>query len=118
VIRYDVSINADTGLAVPVNMVANEDGREVTVTVANSGPYPATGSVTVVGTGAATVNELFSFTGLAAGATQSWVFPVVAITTGTIDWTATVTAEFDVYAPNNIATATTTVNAAGGGEGE
>ena len=33
-IAYDVSINATSGLAVPVKMVANEDGREVIVTVA------------------------------------------------------------------------------------
>jgi hypothetical protein len=116
VIRYDVSINADTGLAVPVNMVANEDGREGIVTVVNSGPDVASGTVTVVGTGAANVNEEFSFTNLAAGATQGWPFPIVATSAGTITWTATVTAQYDKYSGNNTVTATTTVKAVGGGE--
>jgi hypothetical protein len=115
---YDVSIPATSGLAVPINMVANEDGREVIVTVANSGPDAASGSVRLVGTGAAVVDVTFDFTDLAAGASQAWTHQVVAETVGTITWTATVTAEYDTYAPNNTVTATTEVTAEGGGEGE
>jgi hypothetical protein len=117
-IAYDVSIPATSGLAVPINMVANEDGREVIVTVANSGPDAASGSVRLVGTGAAVVDVTFDFTDLAAGASQGWTYQVVATTVGTITWTATVTAEYDTYAPNNTVTATTEVTAGGGGEGE
>jgi len=115
-IAYDVSIDATSGLAVPVNMVANEDGREGTVTVANSGPDEATGSVTVVGTGAADVNVTLDFTDLAAGATQGWAFPIVATTAGTINWTATVTADYDVYPQNNTVTGVTEVMAITTGE--
>ncbi len=132
---YDVSIDATSGLAVPVNMIVNEDGREGIVTVANSGPDQATGSVTVVGelNGANIVDETFEFTDLAAdaspnplhvhfadlsaaGATQSFTFPIVAGAAGTINWTATVTAEYDTYAPNNTVTGKTEVKAITTGE--
>ena len=134
-ISYDVSIDSTSGLAVPVNMVANEDGREGIVTVANSGPDQATGSVTVVGelNGVNIVDETFEFTDLAAGAspnplhvhfadlaaagaTQSFTFPIVPGAAGTINWTATVTAEYDTYAPNNTVTGKTEVKAITTGE--
>ena len=118
---YDVSINATSGLAVPVNMVANEDGREGIVTVSNSGPDLASGSVSVQGllNGTLIGPFNFDFTDLAAGATQSFTFQIVATSVGTIDWTATVTAPFDAYAPNNTVIGTTEVLAeGGGGEGE
>jgi len=120
---------------VPVNMIVNEDGREGIVTVANSGPDQATGSVTVVGelNGANIVDETFVFTDLAAdaspnplhvhfadlsaaGTTQSFTFPIVAGAAGTINWTATVTAEYDTYAPNNTVTGKTEVKAITTGE--
>jgi hypothetical protein len=117
---YDVSINATSGLAVPVMMVANLDGREGIVYVGNSGPDAATGHVTVQGelNGTIIVDEWFDFIDLAANATQSFPFRIVAPTTGTINWTATVTAEYDAYAPNNTVTGTTEVVMDGGGEGE
>ncbi len=117
---YDVSINATSGLAVPVMMVANDDGREIIVTVGNSGPDAATGSVTVVGVlnGTTVANETFDFAGLAAGASEGWAFMFVAPEVGTVNWTATVTAPDDVYAPNNTVYGTTEVMAGGGGEGE
>jgi hypothetical protein len=117
---YDVSINATSGLAVPVYMVANDDGREIIVTVGNSGPDAATGSVTVVGVlnGTTVADETFNFTDLAAGASESWAFMFIAPDVGTVNWTATVTAPDDVYAPNNTVYGTTEVMAGGGGEGE
>jgi hypothetical protein len=119
-IAYDVSINSISGLAVPVKMVANDDGREVIVTVGNSGPDVAAGFVTVVGVlnGAKVAFQMFDFPDLAAGASESWAFMFVAPEVGTVNWTATVTAPDDVYLPNNTATGTTEVMAGGGGEGE
>jgi hypothetical protein len=118
-IAYDVSINATSGLAVPVMMVANDDGREVIVTVGNSGPDAATGRVTVVGVlnGTTVADKTARFTDLAAGAGKSWAFMFVAPEVGTVSWTATVTAPDDAYLPNNTVTGTTEVMAGGGGGG-
>lgn len=117
-ITYDVSIDSTSGLAVPVNMVANEDGREGIVTVANSGPDVASGSVTVEGVLNGTIIGPFDFTfaDLAAGATQGWTFPIVATSAGTINWTATVTAPDDAYLANNTVTGVTEVMAITTGE--
>jgi hypothetical protein len=123
-ITYDVSISDVTGLQVPKNYV-NGGEREFTVTVANAGPDPASGTVTVTadlpgvepGTG-----ELgswdYGFTELAAGGTDSNV-QLFTITTDsdTIEWRAVVEAPYDVIESNNTVTATSTVKASGGGGG-
>jgi hypothetical protein len=53
----------------------------------------------------------FAFTGLTAGAPQSFAFQIVATTAGTINWTAIVTAPDDAYLPNNTVTGVTEVMA-------
>lgn len=118
---YNVSINPVSGFQVPVMMVVNEDGREVIVTVGNSGPDAASGSVTVVGEMNGTPimdDQTFHFDELASGASQGWAFQVVATEAGTIDWEATVTAPYDVFSADNTVTGTTEVLAGGSGEGE
>ena len=50
-IAYDVSISDVSGLQVPARMVDGTEGREFFLTVANAGPYPATGTVTVTSGG-------------------------------------------------------------------
>ena len=112
---YDVSIDATSGLQVPVRMVAGTEGREGTVVVANAGPDAASGSVTVEGhnsTGTPIIGPMtFEFADLPAGASQSWTFPVFTTQVGTIYWTATVTATYDVYSANNSVTGLTEVTA-------
>ena len=119
-ITYDVSISDVSGLSVPKNYV-NGGEREFTVTVANAGPDPASGTVTVTastGTEDDVVWGPYEFTDLAAGASESFV-QLFTITTSsdTIDWTAVAFAEFDVIEDNNTVTATSTVKASGGGGG-
>jgi len=133
---YDVSISAESGLQVPTQMVDGSEGREFIVTVANAGPDAATGSVTV---NAVTGNDgpifgvivengvyipdpadippwSFTFT-LEPGMSQSFskLFSVTLDEQTTIEWTATVEAEFDVLEGNNSVSATTNVKVNGGG---
>lgn len=115
--HYDVSISAQSGLQVPVRMVAGTEGREFTLTVANAGPDAATGSVEVTAkdsTGASipTFPRTFSFT-ILAGASQSWTQGFTINYATTIAWRATATAAFDVNPGNNSVTATTTVTGRG-----
>ena len=123
-ITYDVSISDVSGLQVPVQMVDGTEGREFTVAVANAGPDAASGTVTVtaVAENGGTIAGspwTFPFTGLIAGASESFIQPF-SIDLGEqtkIDWTATAVAEFDVLLSNNTVTATTNVRVTGGGGG-
>lgn len=137
-IYYDVSISGDSGLQVPVRMVAGTEGREGTVTVANAGPAEATGTVMVVGVytdsqgheqtvsmvtivdGLPTEEPIFAepeeFT-LLPGYTQSWIFYFSMEEQTTIDWTATAYAELDVAEANNTVTERTIVSKPKGGGG-
>jgi hypothetical protein len=119
--NYDVSISGDSGLQVPVRMVAGTEGREFTLSVANAGPDAATGTVLLTamdanGASIPTFPRSFSFT-LVPGTSQSWteLFSINYVTT--ITWTATATAEFDVNPSNNSVTETTKVIGKGGGQG-
>jgi hypothetical protein len=118
--HYDVSISADSGLQVPVRMVAGTEGREFTLAVANAGPDEATGTVLLTATdtnGAPipTFPRTFAFNTLAAGTGQSWTEGFSINYKTTVTWTATITAAFDVNAGNNSVTETTTVIGKGGG---
>ena len=120
-IHYDVSISSDSGLQVPVRMVAGTEGREFSLTVANAGPDEAAGTVRLTATDAAgnavpTFPRNFPFT-LAAGASQSWTegFTIDYVTT--ITWTATAVATHDVNSSNNSVTASTQVIGSGSGGG-
>lgn len=117
--HYDVSISEESGLQVPVRMVAGTEGREFSLTVANAGPDAASGAVLLTavdanGAGIPTFPRSFTFL-LAAGTSQSWteLFSIDAATT--ITWTATATAEFDVNTTNNAVTRTTVVTGKGSG---
>jgi hypothetical protein len=119
---YDVSISNVSGLQVPVQMVDGTEGREFTVAVANAGPDAASGTVTVTAVaanGGTIVGSpwTFTFTALAAGASESFVQPfyVELGEQTTIAWTATVSAPNDVLLSNNTVTATTSVKVTGGG---
>ncbi len=127
-IFYDLSISPQSGLQVPTTYV-NGTEREFTVTVANAGPDPANGTVTVTATAAAGgpvpgspwVN---TFTDLAAGSTASFLEPFLVDLgqTTTITWVAEVAADdpgTDPNLANNSVTETTNVrnNAGGGGGG-
>ncbi len=121
---YDVSISGVSGLQVPKQMVDGSEGREFIVTVANAGPDPASGIVTVTAiarNGVAIVGSpwTFTFTDVTAGAsasfTQSFSIDLGARTT--IDWTAVAAADDDVNLSNNTVTATTSVKVTGGGGG-
>ena len=48
-VYYDVSISEDSGLQVPVRMVAGTEGREGSLTITNAGPATASGTVTLIG---------------------------------------------------------------------
>jgi hypothetical protein len=116
---YDVSISADSGLQVPVRMVAGTEGREFTLAVANAGPDAATGTVLLTatdatGTSIATFPRIFPFT-LAPGTSQSWTGGFSISYKTTVTWTATITADSDVNPANNSVTETTTVIGKGGG---
>ena len=132
---YDVSISDVSGLQVPVRMVAGTEGREGTVTVVNSGPAEATGTVMVTGVdldllpigplyrvvdGVVTEEVIFDdaeeFT-LPAGFSQSWTFFFSMDYATKITWTAVADAEFDVNLANNSVTEDTVVNRAKGGGG-
>ena len=142
-IRYDLSISADSGLQVPVQMVPTEEGREFIVTIANAGPDMASGSVWVHAetTGDAEVWTLlvdefgelildddllpqrdstgpfeFEFTDNdpLSWTTKFTVFPAEATK---ITWTATIVADHDVNDMNNSVTETTNVNLTGKGGG-
>jgi hypothetical protein len=134
-IYYDVSISADSGLQVPVRMVAGTEGREGTLTVINAGPAEATGTVTLTAVdkdgalftgpfyrvvdGLATEEPVFDgpeeFT-LSSGHSTGWIFFFSVDTPTTITWTATADAEFDVNLSNNEVVETTVVtNSKGGG---
>jgi hypothetical protein len=121
---YDVSISPDSGLQVPVQMV-DGTAREFTVTVANAGPQAASGSVTVTavaanGTLISGSPWTFPFDVLAAGSSKTFPAQAFSINSGartTINWTATVTADFDVNPNNNTVTGTTSVKVTSGGGG-
>lgn len=116
----DVSISSQSGLQVPVRMVAGTEGREFTLTVANAGPDPATGMVEVSakdvnGAFIPTFPRYYAFT-ILPGASQTWTEGFTVNYTTTITWRATATAEFDANPANNSVTATTQV--IGGGAGK
>ncbi len=127
---FDVSISEESGLQVPVQMIANTEGREFTVTVSNAGPDHASGSVTVTaetgdGSGPVLVGGIpgpfvFEFDNLAPGmgvsSTELFILDTPHVQT-TITWTATVEAPGDVLLNNNSVTATTNVRVTGGGGG-
>jgi hypothetical protein len=119
--HYDVSISPDSGLQVPVRMVSGTEGREFTLTVANAGPDPATGTVQVTaidanGNSIPTFPRTFTFTTTLAGASQSWTEGFSISYATTITWTATAQATFDVNTSNNSVTETTRVTGTGGGQ--
>ncbi len=136
-IFYDVSISADSGLQVPVRMVAGTEGREGTVTVANAGPAEATIAVMVSGLdsdgnsvtplyamldGAPTDVPIFDVPEefvLPAGFSKSWTFFFSMDVPTKITWTATAAAaapgEYDVNLNNNTVTETTIVTGSKGG---
>ncbi|MDH3401706.1 MAG: hypothetical protein OEM03_12165 [Chromatiales bacterium] len=58
---YDLSISADSGLQVPVQMAPNDEGREFIVTIANAGPDAASGSVWVTAESVDTVIKIATF---------------------------------------------------------
>jgi hypothetical protein len=119
--HYDVSISPDSGLQVPVRMVSGTEGREFTLTVANAGPDPATGTVLLTaidanGNSIPTFPRTFTFTTILAGASQSWTEGFSISYATTITWKATAQAEFDVNPANNSVTETTRVTGKGGGQ--
>ncbi|HEY0634614.1 MAG TPA: hypothetical protein VGE00_04450 [Gammaproteobacteria bacterium] len=116
--HYDLSLSEESGLQVPVRMVAGTEGREYTVSVANAGPDAASGTVELSAVDADGVSlpgfpRTFSFT-LAAGTSTSWTELFTIAYATTITWTATLTAPFDVNPANNSVTETTLVIGAGG----
>ncbi len=133
---YDVSISADSGLQVPVRMVAGTEGREGTLTVFNGGPADATGLVTLTAVdkdgepftgplyrvvdGVPTEEVLFDspeeFT-LSEGRSASWTFFFSIDYQTTLYWTAVADAEFDVNLANNTVEETTIVTKSTGGGG-
>lgn len=138
---YDVSISDESGLQVPVRMVADTEGREGILTVANAGPAQATGRVILTAVddagmpigplyrivdGVVTEEVVFAtpqgeeFT-LPAGYSASWSFFFSMDYATRITWTATVDAPQDVNPTNDTVTETTLVkktNGGGGGEEE
>lgn len=116
--HYDLSLSEESGLQVPVRMVAGTEGREYTLSVANAGPDAATGSVELTAVDANGVSlpgfpRTFGFT-LAAGTSTSWTELFTIGYATTITWTATLTAPFDVNPANNSVTETTLVIGKGG----
>lgn len=121
---YDVSISDISGLQVPKRIVDGSEGREFTVSVANAGPDPASGIVTVTadaanGVGIVGSPWVFTFTDLSASASESFIqfFTVNLGERTTIDWSATVVAPDDVNPGNNVVTESTSVKVTGGGGG-
>jgi hypothetical protein len=124
VTSYDVSISDQSGLQVPVRMVAGTEGREFTVTVANSSasPHAASGAVTVSavdanGAAIATFPRVYVFNDLVPGASTFWTEGFGVDYRTTVTWTATVAAQYDVNPSNNSVTEVTTVTGTGGGGG-
>jgi hypothetical protein len=122
-ITYDVSISDVSGLQVPKNYVSGTE-REFIVTVANGGPDPATGTVTVtgvLGTGVVVPGSpwTFGFTELGEGQSASFtqLFSVTSPAT-TITWTATAYAQYDVVPSNNTVVKTSNIKGGGGGGGQ
>jgi len=120
-VHYDVSISPESGLQVPVRMVAGTEGREFTVAVANAGPDAATGTVVVTAIDSAgvlipTFPRSYPFT-ILAGASMAWTEGFALNTVTTVTWTATANAVLDVNLGNNTVTATTSVIGKGGGGG-
>jgi hypothetical protein len=118
--HYDISINDKSGLQVPVRMVANTEGREFTLTVANAGPDEATGIVVLTAKDGQwnpieTFPRTYTYT-LAAGESASWTEGFSINYATTITWTASASAMFDVNTSNNTVTATTEVTKKGGGK--
>ncbi len=117
----DVSISDTSGLEVPVRMVANTEGREYTLTVANAGPDAATATVTL----SAVDSNGDSLDGfpwtvsveIPAGGTHTWTDTFSIGYATTITWTATASAPNDVNEANNSVTETTVVKAGGNGGG-
>lgn len=119
---YDLSISEESGLQVPRQIVDGSEGREFTVAIANSGPDLASGSVLVTALAAngGTIEGspwTFEFTDVPAGGGASWttLFSVSLGERTTIDWTATIIADYDVNAANNSVTASSNVRVTGGG---
>lgn len=117
----DVSISDKSGLEVPVRMVANTEGREFTLTVANAGPDAATGTVTLEAVDSNNVPiegfPRYFELNIATGATQSWTGTFSVAEPTTITWTATATVATDVNTANNSVTESTVVMAEGSGHG-
>lgn len=118
---YDLSISEQSGLQVPMQYV-NGTEREFTVTVGNESGSPdaASGTVTVTAKEGDELIETwsFAFADLGPGMSESWteMFIIDLGHSGSITWTATVEAEFDVNPLNNTVIVTTNVkNTAGGG---
>ena len=136
-IAYDVLISEESGLQVPRNIIDGSEGREFIVTVANASGSadPAAGTVTVTAVSAVGGDILadldgdgvftdrspfvFSFTGLAVGASESFsaLFTVDIGQRTTIDWTAVAAAPDDVNLGNNTVTAVSNVKVTGSGAG-
>lgn len=117
----DVSISDKSGLAIPVRMVANTEGREFILTVANAGPDAATGTVVLEAVDSNNVPiegfPRYFELNIAAGGTQSWTGTFSVADPTTITWTATATVENDVNKANNSVTETTVVMAEGSSHG-
>lgn len=116
----DVSISDQSGLQVPVRMVAGTEGREFTLTVANAGPDATTGTLVLTATDldGATVPSFprtYSFE-LAPGTSRSWTEGFTIDYATTVTWTATASADNDVNPANNTVTATTEVIGKGRGQ--
>ena len=123
----DVSISDVSGLQVPRRMVDGSEGREFIVTIANAGPAPAWGTVTVTAaaaSGEAIIEDelgnpppwVFEFTELAAGESAAWTtfFSIDIGARTTITWTAAIEAANDVNPGNNSVTEETKVVVKGG----
>ena len=121
----DVSISDVSGLQVPRQMVDGSEGREFTVTVANAGPAPASGTVTVTAiaeTGGPITGSpwTFEFADVAAGAGESFTqfFSIDLGERTTINWEAVAASdEFDVNISNNTVNESTNVRVTRGGGG-
>jgi hypothetical protein len=118
--KYDVSISADSGLQVPVKMVAGTEGREFTLAIANAGPATASGTVELTAIDAKGVSitgfpRFYTFTTLDPGKSQSWTEGFSISYKTTVTWTATINAALDVNPNNNSVNEITTVIGKGGG---
>jgi hypothetical protein len=122
---YDLSLSQESGLQVPKQIVDGSEGREFTVTVANAGPYAASGYVLVTADAANDVGIegspwMIPFTDLGAGESYSKTtfFSIALGARTTIDWRAEAVpdcTECDLIPGNNFVTATSNVRVTGGG---